>query len=243
MNKVKKLVEELGLVGALCYVLYRLCARSGGLASYYRYFFVAQPVLGEALLPGRRGQSIVVRQIEATDPELLSLPLNERVLIYRARQGAICFGAFKGDEIIGCLWLCLSSYEEDEVRGCFHPQPPASSSWDFDVYLKPEYRLGLGFARLWDTANGFLRQRGVAWSWSRISAFNTASLASHARLGARIEASANFLRLGPCQLMVATVPPYIHCSLRPRNVPHIRLFHKAGLPKMPAESRRSPAAH
>src|SRR3546814_1442215 len=33
------------------------------------------------------------------------------------------FGAFKNDAIIGCLWLCLSSYVEDEVRCRYQPAP------------------------------------------------------------------------------------------------------------------------
>ena len=210
--------------GALCYVVYRLCAKSGGLASLHRYLFVAQPVPDNALLPGQRGRSIVIRQLDPRDPVLLSLPLDDKVLAYRAAQRAICFGAFKGGEIIGCLWLCLAPYQEDEVRCRYLPMPPGGASWDFDVYLKPEHRSGLGFARLWDEANAFLRQRGVAFSWSRISAFNPGSLAAHGRLGAKILGKATFFRFGPCQIMVASMPPYLHLSLRRSTIPSIRLF-------------------
>jgi hypothetical protein len=145
------------------------------------------------------------------------------VLSYRAKQGAVCFGAFKEGEIIGCLWLCVSPYEEDEVRCRYCPGPRGQSAWDFGVYLKPEQRSGLGFARLWDEANDFLRQRGVSISWSRISAFNPGSLAAHTRLGAQIVGKATFLRLGRCQLMVASVPPFLHLSLRESETPSIRL--------------------
>lgn len=189
----------------------------------HRYLFVAQPIPREPLLPARRGRSIAVREVDPGNPVLLSLPLDQKVLSYRAGQGAVCFGAFKEAEIIGCLWLCLSPYEEDEVRCRYCPDPPAASSWDFDVYLKPEHRRGLGFARLWDEANDFLRRRGVAYSWSRISAFNPASLASHARLGAEIVGSATFLKAGTCQLMVASVPPYVHFCRRRADMPSIRL--------------------
>jgi hypothetical protein len=226
--KLKKLLQELGLVGTLCYVFYRLCAMSGGRASLYRYLFVAQPIPRVPLMPARRGRSIAIRQVPPTDPVLLSLPLDEKVLSYRAGQGAICFGAFKEGKIIGCLWLCLSSYEEDEVRCRYSLEPATASSWDFDVYLKPEYRSGLGFARLWDEANDFLRCRGVTFSWSRISAFNLGSMASHARLGAKVVGSATFLRAGICQLMIASLPPYIHVSWRRENVPSIRLSQRGG---------------
>lgn len=167
----------------------------------------------------------MIRQVDAKDPVLLSLPLEQRVLAYRAEQGAICFGAFKEGQIIGCLWLCLASYEEDEVRCRYQPAPPDKTSWDFDVYLRPEHRSGLGFARLWDEANDFLRRRGVAVSWSRISAFNPSSIASHARLGAKVVGNATFLQLGPCQLMMASMPPYVHLSVRKVDVPSIKLFN------------------
>lgn len=195
--------------------------------SLHRYLFVAQPVPEQAVLPPRRGRSITVRRVDAEDPVLLSLPLDRAVLSYRAGQEAICFGAFKNDEIIGCLWLCLSSYEEDEVRCRYLPLPPRKASWDFDVYVKPEHRSGLGFARLWDEAHAFLRDRGVVCSWSRISAFNPGSLSSHARLGAEVVGRATFFRFGSCQLMVASMPPYRHLSLRRKDVPSISLsYHK-----------------
>jgi hypothetical protein len=226
MNKLAKLLRELGFVGTLCYAVQRLGARSGGLLALHRYLFVAQPVAELPLLPARRGRSIAVRQLDPQDPLLLHLPLDRQVLAYRAGQGAVCFGAFKEEAIIGCLWLCLSGYDEDEVRCRYLPRPEGRASWDFDVYLLPEHRSGLGFARLWDEANAFLRQRGVAYSWSRISAFNTASLASHARLGAEIAGRATFLRLGPCQVMWANLPPYRHLSWRAGDRPSIILSNQ-----------------
>lgn len=223
VSKVAHLVRELGPAGTLSYVVSYLLAKTGGLASLHRYYFVAQPVADEALLPPRRGQSIEIRFVEPEDPVLLTLPLDKTVLSYRAGQGAVCLCAFKQGKIIGCLWLCLSPYAEDEVRCRYAPQPAGEASWDFDVYLRPEHRSGFGFARLWDQANDFLRQRGVRVSWSRISAFNTASLASHARLGARVLARATFLRLGPCQIMTGSVPPFFHISFRPSDFPVIQL--------------------
>lgn len=220
-------MRELGLSGTLCYALQRAGAKSGGLLAVHRYHLVAQPVAAAPLLPARRGRSIAVRRLDPCDPALLALPLDESVLAYRAAQGALCFGAFKQDEIIGCLWLCLSGYDEDEVRCRYQPAPAGKASWDFDVYLAPAHRSGLGFARLWDEANAFLRQRGVAFSWSRISAFNPASLTSHARLGARVAGQATFLRLGPCQLMIASLPPRWHLSFRKNSRPSLSLRNPA----------------
>jgi len=223
LDKARGLVQELGPSGALCYLLHRVGARTGGLLAVHRYLLVAQPVLPEPLLLGRRGRSIDVRQLDPQDPRLLALPLDATVLGYRASQGAVCFAAFKEEAIIGCLWLCLSTYDEDEVRCRYRPWPSGEASWDFDVYLLPEHRSGLGFVRLWDEANAFLRQRGIAFSWSRISAFNPLSLTSHARLGARVAGRATFLRLGPCQFMVASLPPRWHLSFRRMDRPSITL--------------------
>lgn len=228
INKLIGLIRELGPLGAGCYVVHRLGARSGGHFSLHRYLFVRQPVPDRPLLPARRGRSIAVRQVAPRDPSLLELPLDEAVLAYRAAQGAVCFGAFRDEEIIGCLWLCLSGYEEDEVRCRYLPQPEDRASWDFDVYVKPAHRSGLAFARLWDEANAFLRQRGVEHSWSRISAFNPGSLASHARMGAETVGRATFLRLGGCQLMIASLPPYRHLSLGRSRRPIIELVDLRG---------------
>lgn len=216
-------MQELGPAGAFCYLLYRAGARTGGVFAVHRYLLVAQPVPEAPLLPDRRGKSIVVRQLDPQDPLLLTLPLDAAVLAYRASQGAICFGAFKDQAIIGCLWLCLSTYNEDEVRCRYSLSPSDRVSWDFDVYLLPEHRSGLGFARLWDEANAYLRERGIAFSWSRISAFNPTSLTSHARLGARVAGRATFLRLGRCQVMLASLPPRWHLSFRQADRPSITL--------------------
>jgi hypothetical protein len=225
VGKLGGLFRELGAVGAMCYLVSRLGARSRGVISLHRYLFVAQPVPPRPLLPSRRGRSIAVRQLDPQDPVLLGLPLDWKVLAYRAGQGAICFGAFKDEAIIGCLWLCLSAYEEDEVRCRYQPMPQGRSSWDFDVFLHPQHRSGLGFARLWDDANAFLRERGVECSWSRISAFNPGSLASHARLGARVAGRATFFRIGSCQIMTTSLPPYLHVSFTPSSRPTIELYN------------------
>lgn len=222
-GKLKNLLRELGPVGTLCYLVYRLCAKTGGRVALHSYLFVAQAVPSDALLPAKRGRSIRVTRLDPVDQRLLSLPLQKHVLHYRATQKAVCFAAFKGEELIGCLWVCLTPYEEDEVRCRYHPEPAGRASWDFDVFLKPDHRSGLGFARLWDTANAFLREQGIFVSWSRISAFNPASIASHARLGARVMSRATFLRIGPCQLMIASAAPYLHLSWSQSDVPDIRL--------------------
>jgi len=87
----------------------------------------------------------------------------------------------------------------------------------------PEARGGLTFVRLWDEANAYLRGHGIAWSVSRISAFNPESLAAHRRLGARRISSALFLRIGDLQLLLSGVRPFLSLSMSTRRVPDIAL--------------------
>jgi hypothetical protein len=217
LRKLKEAVEAFGPFDGALYVIHRALNSVGGALLHYDY--VAQPVASQPLLSGTRGRSIAVRLVSVDDPVLLQMPLTPDVIARRAAQGAICFGAFKGEAMIGCLWLCLGPYEEDEVRSRFLPAPAGLVSWDFDVYLAPDHRLGPGFARLWDTANAYLRERGVRWSVSRISAFNRRSLAVHARLGTRRLGSAVFLCLGRIQLAFSSIPPRFHLSRGPGHIP------------------------
>jgi hypothetical protein len=133
-------------------------------------------------------------------------------------------GAFKETSLVGYLWLLLGPYEEDEVRCRFIPMPQGKAAWDFDFYVVSRYRFGVGFLRLWDEANRYLKHRGIRWTMSRISAFNAVSLASHRRLGARVVGHAVFVVLGPCQLAVTTVFPFVQLSIGARNEPKIRVY-------------------
>ena len=216
LQRVKTAIAEFGFAPGCLYLADRALSRIGGGVYWYR--LTAQPVAARSQL-GTRGSTIDVRQVGGSDPELLQMLKDRRVVEYRVAQNAICFGAFKATQMIGYLWLCLGPYQEDEVRCIFTPSPPGRAVWDFDIYFLPEHRLGLGFLRLWDEANRFLRGQGVAWSMSRISGFKSHSLASHAKLGARSVGSALFIRIGKVQLAFATVPPHVHFSLSPKHRP------------------------
>ena len=221
--KIRKAIEELGLLSGVLYLLDRILQKLGGFAVIRRYVLVAQPVPERPLLGPRRGRSIEVRMVEPGDPALAAMPLSQAVLDYRYGQGALCFGAFQDGRMIGCQWLCLGPYNEDEVRSRFVPRPAGRAAWDFDIYVLPELRQGLAFMRLWDTANAYLRERDVVWSLSRISAFNALSLASHKRLGARRIGTATYLRAGRWQLMISSLRPRLHLSGGPQGVPELPL--------------------
>ncbi len=222
-SRFNNLRSELGPLNAVYWGVNWVFRAIGCRAPIIRYYFVAQPVAEKPLLPPRRGRAIEVRRMEPGDPGFADLPLTEKVLRFRFDQQAVCFGAFQNGEIVGCLWLCVGRYDEDEVRCTFVLRPEGKASWDFDVYVTPQARGGFAFMRLWDEANAYLRGRGIGWSLSRISAFNPGSLGAHGNLGARRIASALYLRIGPVQLMVSRCRPYLHLSLTPHQVPKLTL--------------------
>jgi len=223
LRKIKGIFNTFGPILGLLYGLHRILALSGRWADLYLYELVAQPVAKKPLLPGRRGRSIIVRRVDPRSSLFHALELSDEVLAYRAALDSVAFVAFKDDLPIGCIWFCLGPYLEDEVRCKFFPKPVKETVWDFGIYLLPEHRNGLAFARLWDAANAFLRERGVQWTLSRISAFNPASLQSHKRLGAVRLGWAAFLRLGTMQLMVASLRPRFHLSFTNQAIPCIHL--------------------
>jgi GNAT superfamily N-acetyltransferase len=177
------------------------------------YRFVAQPVPQDGETAPARAGAIELRRLQADDPLVTQLPRPPAVIARRFRDGAHCLAAIKGERLVGFLWFKESEYVEDEVRCCYRFDPTAAV-WDFDVYIDPEFRLGRLFARLWDFANRELRARGYRWTLSRISAFNPASLAAHARLGARRIGSAVFVVAGPLQVSFASFAPYVHLGWR-----------------------------
>lgn len=209
-NRVSDSIAQLGWLNAGLYGLGRLLARlSGGRCTLHKYCFVAQAI-GAGSLCGGRGKQIEVRLCRHLRELPADYPRPPAVLRQRYAQGAHSLAAMRGGQLVGFLWLLPGAYQEDEVRARYTLAGPAA--WDFDVWVRPEERLGPTFARLWDEANDWLRARAVRWSCSRISAFNAGSLRAHARVGARQLGSATFLRCGRWQWTLATLAPYVHLS-------------------------------
>lgn len=213
-------MRQLGWLNGCLYALDRLLvAVSGGRARLHKYYFVAQPVAEKRWLPPQRGATLEVRQVTASDPIISEFPRPSAAASYRFSQDAVCLVEFKAGKCVGFIWFTLGPYQEDEVRCRYVPLPPAQSSWDFDVYLDPEHRNGIAFLKLWDEANRFLATRGIRWSLSRIGAFNSGSILSHARMGAKRIGAVIFLCAGSWQISAATVRPYLHLSTRPQSFP------------------------
>ncbi len=220
IEKFKGLLEELGTKSAILFILWRALHTVSTSNKLIHYHLVAQPV-ADPRLPAHRGASIEIQRVASREERLHALDLEDEVLAYREAQDAVCFAAFKEGRIIGCLWFCPGPYEEDEVRCSYVPLPADKAVWDFGVYILPDYRSSLAFARLWDVANAYLREQGVIWSLSRILAYNAQSLRSHRALGARTLGTVTFLVLGSVQMMFCSMAPRFHLSLSQANRPQI----------------------
>jgi hypothetical protein len=193
--------RRLGPFNLLLYLLDRLLRKlSGGRLGVSVYWICAQPVAPKAYLPPHRGRNIEVREIESHSPDLARLPRAREVLAERFGQGGRCLAAFADGRFAGFAWFNVDSYREDEVRCDFRWTPAQACAWDYDIFVEPDFRGGLVFARLWDEMNARYRDLGVRWSLSRISVFKPESLASHGRLGLRRLGRASFLQLGSWQI-------------------------------------------
>lgn len=219
-RRLSEAVRRFGVPYAVMHFVSRMLERgSGGHCRLVIYRLVAQPVPDRPFLsrPGR----IEIREVEAHEIQAGAFPRPEPVIRRRFAQGHTCLGAFREGTMIGYIWLALKGYDEDEVRCRFEPQPSDRCAWDFDVFVFSEHRMGTCFARLWQAANEYLRNRGYRWTMSRISCFNVKSMAAHRRLQAVDLATTVFLVTGPVQATLSTCRPWMHLSVNRQQRPRI----------------------
>lgn len=221
MRKLRSAFREFGAFSGTLYLLDQAFARTGSRFGIFDYELMVQPVAEQSKAPANLTRAFEVREIPEGDELHAATPPPEQVIQARYAQPCVCLGAFQKGSFIGYQWLCFGPYEEDEVRCTFVPHPADESVFDFDFYLFPEYRLGLGFVALWDGANRYLRERGIRYTTSRVSRFNTASRKSHQHFGWRCVGRAVFLAGKRWQLMLANVAPYVHLSLSPESRPRV----------------------
>jgi len=221
-NKIKQLNRELGVVNSLFYLVNRFFDKSGHPTRIVKYYLVAQKLPKISILPTNRGRDIKIIELL---PDTLNhpFPRPRNVIKDRYYQGAVCLAAYKSNTFIGCLWYVKHQYIEDEVRCIFKLASP-QSVWDFDVYVEPKHRLSPVFLKLWDEAAKQLRKQGYEWSISRISAFNSTSIFSHRRMGAKTIGSTTFICIGNYQFTIANIFPFIHFSKNKKSIPNFILI-------------------
>jgi hypothetical protein len=171
-------LQMLGLAGLASYAAARLAAKAGVLG-YNRYSLVAVPVSGMPAMPrGFRVQQLDLEMLGGHEIDVLP-----EVQAARFAQGLICLGAFNvRDELVGVNWVGTEPFIEDEVYVRF--SVPENAGWDTGLWVKPQHRLGRGFAALWAGTAEWLQARGRLWSMSRIADYNLPSILSHKRMGA-----------------------------------------------------------
>jgi len=234
-RKLLHVHKELGLINLLFYAMDRfLSLLPNNNFRIYKYLLVIQAVKAKPILPPHRAKNIRIRPIFQHEAHQISFPRPNKVIDFRFQQNAHCLAAFVDDKLAGFIWLNFGNYSEDEVRCTFSPQPASKIGWDYDVYIDPKHRNGLTFVKLWDSANQFMRENNILHTMSRISAFNSQSMASHKRMGAKKLGSTIFVCLGKIQILLATVAPYVYVSINERQFPTIVLRNDSSQGKKPA---------
>ncbi len=198
------LFRELGRRVALLYAVDRALNRIWSGLRLYAYDLVAQPVPAGPLLPAAHAQWVRFAEVRPGAPELDLMPPGAQIRQARFDQGARCIVVYQKDRFVGYAWFSFGRHAEDEIRCDYLLEEPSESSFDFDVYVFPPYRMGRAFAAVWHAANDFLRADGVKHTFSRISTINLASARAHARMGARVVSRAVCLRVGPVEWLLSS---------------------------------------
>jgi len=212
-RKISGPFREFGPVAGLLYATDRVLSSLSPQLRLHVYELMVQPIADKSLLSGRLGKQLEVREIKAGDPALALMPVRPEVIPARFAQNSTCLGAFRKGVLIGYMWFCDRKYEEDEVRCTYVLGRERESVFDFDFYIFPEHRMGLGFVGLWNGAIDFLSRRGIRYTFSRLTHFNIASRRAHQHFGWKVVGRALFLRVWKLEIMAATLFPFVHVSM------------------------------
>ena len=212
-RKITGPFREFGTAAGLLYAIDRVLSSLSSRLHLYVYELMVQPITDKPLIPRRFNKQLEIREINAGDPEIALMPVRPEVMLARLAQNATCLGAFDKGVLIGYMWFCDKTYDEDEVRCTYVLGREQESVFDFDFYLFPEHRMGLGFVSLWNGANAFLCRQGIRYTFSRLTRFNVASRRAHQHLGWELVGRELFLQMWRIEVMFATLFPYDHISV------------------------------
>lgn len=208
-KKISGPFKEFGWLAGTLYAADRALRSISPRLGMYVYELMVQPITDKPLLSANLAKNLTFEEIGSGHPDVALMPAREDIKALRFAQAARCLGVYRKRVLIGYIWFNFGTYEEDEVRCTYILQESAVSVFDYDLYLFPEYRMGIGFMGIWHGANQYLRARGVDYTFSRLTRFNLASRRSHAHLGWKRAGQAVFLQLGPIEAMVADVAPFV----------------------------------
>jgi hypothetical protein len=217
LQKIRSSFREFGLTVGVLYGIHRFLQRISANLNLYAYEFMVQPIHTNAIVPARLTKNLVVREIKRGDPEVDLMPARPDIKRARFDQNSVCLGGFQNGEFIGYMWFCFRTYEEDEVRCTYVVTPESEAVFDFDFYIFPKHRLSLAFVGIWNGANQHLCDRGIKYTFSRLTRFNAGSRRAHDHLGWKQVGRAVFLQAWSFEVMIATIFPYLHLSLGKAN--------------------------
>lgn len=209
LKRISGPFREFGWAVGTLYILHRALRSISSQLGLYVYEFMVQPIDGRPLLPPNLSRSLSFEEIGPGHPDIAQMPARDDIKARRFEQGARCLGAYRKGQLIGYLWYVTGRYEEDEVRCDYILVDEAASVFDFDLYVLPQHRLGLGFQGVWHGASEDFALRGVRYTFSRLTRFNVASRRAHAHLGWKRVGIGIFLQLWSLEFMASTVPPYV----------------------------------
>ena len=190
----------LGVVGLMSYAAARFAARAG-MVGYNRYSLVGVPVPGMPKMP----RGFWVEVLDAASLAQHKIDVSSEVQATRFAQGLVCLGAFNAkNDLVGVNWVGCGPFVEDEVHVRF--LVPANAGWDTGLWVRPEHRLGRGFAALWAGTADWLQGQGLSWSMSRIADYNLPSILSHKRMGGVIVGHVTAIRFFRWQWMAEGRP-------------------------------------
>ncbi len=214
LQKVAGPFREFGPVAGLLYAIDRVLLSISPRLRLQVYEMMVQPIPDRPLLSEKMRAHVEIREIPRDAPEIALMPVRPDAMAARLRQKTVCLGAFRKGKFIGYMWFSHEKFEEDHARCTYLLTPPEHSVFDFDFYLFPEHRLGLGFVALWNGANEYLRARGIRQTYSRLDRFNLASRRAHDHLGWKRVGQVLILQLWTVELMLADMRPFVNLSLR-----------------------------
>ena len=226
-RKILSPFREFGLYAGAVYIIDNILNRLSTDIKLYLYEFLIQPIPEKDLIPAKLVNDVQLREITQADEEINMMPARKDIIKSRYEQDAVCLGVYQKDKFIGYIWFSFNTYDEDEVRCTFILNPPEITVFDFDLYIFPEYR-GLGFLTVWNTANQYLRNNGIKYSYSRLTRFNLSSRKAHQHLGARCIGRAMFLKMWQLEIMFTDIYPYLHFTLSKSSRVRIKLNPQLG---------------